>query len=80
MSSGLTSNQLKSTTINGSLSIVDYGSTTGILKTNSISPNTNSSITISGVVYIPFLSWSSFTIGYYDQFAAGYGSFLDQFT
>jgi hypothetical protein len=76
---GLTKNEFKSTTINGVLNVVDYGSTTALFKCDTISPQTNS-ITITGPVYIPFATWAVLVNGFYDQFATGYGGFLDQFS
>jgi hypothetical protein len=76
---GLTSNQLKSTTINGELSVVNYGSTTALLKVDTISPQTDS-LTITGPVYIPFSTWATIVNGYYSQFATGYDGYISQFT
>ena len=77
--SGLTKNEFKSTEINGILSVVDYGSITGKLQCDIIEPKTDS-ITLTGPVYIPFATWAVLVNGYYDQFATGYGGFIDQFS
>ena len=78
MSSGLTKNQFKSTEINGVLSVVDYGSITGKLQCDIIEPKTTS-ITINGCVYIPYTVWSTLGNNYYNQYATGYGTYLNQY-
>jgi len=75
----LTSNQLKSTTINGVLNVVNYGSTNALLKVDNIEPQTETLI-ITGPVYISYLLWSTLGNGFYDQFATGMGTYLDQFS
>ena len=76
--SGLTKNEFKSTEINGILSVKDYQGITGKIQCDLIEPR-NTSLTINGPVYIPYMTWAVLKNGYYDQFAIGYGEFLDQF-
>jgi len=77
--SGLTKNEFKSTTINGVLNVVDYSGITANFKVDRIEPQTTS-LTISGPVYIPYIVWTTLANNFYDQFAVGYETFLDQFT
>jgi len=76
--SGLTSNQIKSSTINGVLSIVDYQGITGKLQVDIIEPKTTSLI-INGAVYIPYTVWTTLGNNYYNQYATGYGTYLNQY-
>lgn len=76
---GLTKNEFKSTTINGVLNVVDYGGITANFKCDRIEPQTTS-LTISGPVYIPYTVWATLANNFYDQFAIGYETFLDQFS
>ena len=76
---GLTANQLKSTNINGILSVSDYQGITGTFKCDIIEPKTTS-LTINGAVYIPYSVWTTLTNNYYNQFATGYDEYLNQFS
>ena len=76
---GLTKNEFKSTNINGVLSVSDYSGTSGVLKVDTIQPQTTS-LTLSGAVYIPYSVWTTLGNNFYNQFDTGYGQFLDQFS
>ena len=76
--SGLTKNEFKSTEINGILSIVDYQGIIGKLLCDIIEPK-NGSLTINGAVYIPYTVWTTLGNNYYNQYATGYGTYLNQY-
>jgi hypothetical protein len=78
MSTPLTKNEFKSTEINGVLSVKDYNGTTGKIQCDIIEPKTNS-ITINGPTYISYIVWTCLANNYYDQFADGFGQYIDQF-
>jgi len=57
---------------------VDYSGTSGVLKVDTIQPQTDS-LTINGAVYIPYTVWSTLGNNNYNQYATGYGTYLNQY-
>ena len=77
--SGLTKNEFKSTEIFGELSIVDYQGIIGKLLCDIIESKTGSGITINSPCYIPYTVWTTLGNNYYNQYATGYGTYLNQY-